>query len=100
MTDLNTLIPPGFPLFLQEALGINDRRQIVGYGLQTATGEVHAYLAAPCEEEDSNGDDCGEDVGRTIADRQSPSVVLPDNVRKLLQQRRRITFPGFGAPRD
>ena len=33
LTDLNTLIPSNSPMFLIEALGINDRGQIAGYGL-------------------------------------------------------------------
>jgi probable HAF family extracellular repeat protein len=47
MTNLNTLIPPDSPWLLLEALGNNDRGQIVGYGLRTDIGEVHAFLATP-----------------------------------------------------
>jgi probable HAF family extracellular repeat protein len=74
MTDLNTLIPPNSPLYLIEATGtINDWGQIAGIGL-TSAGDVHAFLATPTWE------------NWTISER--PKVVLPDDVRKLVQQLR------------
>src|SRR5208283_2992219 len=79
MTDLNTLIPPDSPLFLIEATGtINDQGQIAGIALQISTGETHAFLATP-----TKGD---------WAIRERAKVVLPENVRKLLQQRRSGRF--------
>jgi len=75
MTDLNTLIPPNSPLYLLEATGtINDRGQIAGYALVISTGEVHAFLATPTT------------THWAISDR--PKVVLPENARRLVQQRR------------
>jgi probable HAF family extracellular repeat protein len=75
MTDLNTLIPPDSPLYLIEATGtINDRGQIAGEAWQISTGEVHAFLLTPTREH------------WAISER--PKVVLPENVRKLVQQRR------------
>jgi probable HAF family extracellular repeat protein len=46
MTDLNTLIPPGSPLFLKEPIGINDRGQIAGFGL-LSDGEQRGFLLTP-----------------------------------------------------
>ena len=43
--DLNTLIPPGSPWYLQRASSINDVGEIVGSGL--IDGNVHAFLATP-----------------------------------------------------
>ena len=75
MTDLNTLIPPDSPLYLIEATGtINDQGQIAGIALQISTGEVHAFLATPTT------------MWWSISER--PKVVLPENVRKLVQRRR------------
>jgi len=75
MTDLNTLIPPDSPLYLIEATGtINDQGEIAGIALQISTGEVHAFLATPTQ--------------RHWAASERPKVVLSDDVRKLLQQRR------------
>ncbi|MGD1082377.1 MAG: hypothetical protein ABR881_29005 [Candidatus Sulfotelmatobacter sp.] len=78
MTDLNTLIPPDSPLYLIEATGtINDRGQIAGIGL-TSTGDVHAFLVTP--------------TARQWEISERPRVVLPENVRKLVQQLRRGRF--------
>jgi probable HAF family extracellular repeat protein len=85
MTDLNTLIPPDSPLYLLEATGtINDQGQIAGYALVISTGEVHAFLATP-----SNGRAVSENAMTAAAGgtAQRPNIVLPDNVRKLLQRR-------------
>jgi len=78
MTDLNTLIPPNSPLYLLEADGINDWGQIVGLAYQNSTGDFHAFLANPTREQ------------WAISER--PKVVLPENARKLLQQRRNGRF--------
>jgi len=75
MTDLNTLIPPDSPLYLLEACGtINDQGWIAGIALQISTGDTHAFLLTPTKER------------WAISERAR--VVLPDNVRNLLQQRR------------
>jgi probable HAF family extracellular repeat protein len=84
LTDLNTLISAGSPLLLIQALGINDRGQIAGYALVIATGKTHGFLATPCGE----GDEACEGENATG---ERPKVVLPENVREQLQQRR-----GFG----
>jgi probable HAF family extracellular repeat protein len=47
MTDLNTLIPTNSTLFLLTACSINSEGQIVGFGVDTITGETHGYLATP-----------------------------------------------------
>jgi probable HAF family extracellular repeat protein len=46
MANLNTLIPPGSHFFLQEALGINNRGQIIGTGV-LPNGQVRGYLLTP-----------------------------------------------------
>jgi probable HAF family extracellular repeat protein len=75
MTDLNTLIPADSPLYLIEATGtINDWGQIAGIALVISTGEVHGFLATPTT------------MSWPICER--PKAVLPDDVRKLIQQRR------------
>lgn len=48
MTDLNTLIPPSSPLFLMEALSINDHGEIAGFG-SLSNGDVGSFLLIPCE---------------------------------------------------
>jgi len=80
MTDLNTLIPPDSPLFLWEAEGINDQGQIVGLAYQISTGDFHAFLATP--------------TWGSWAISERPKVVVPENARKQLQQRRVGRFGG------
>jgi probable HAF family extracellular repeat protein len=86
MTDLNTLIASGSPWLLLEALGNNDRGQIVGYAFNTITTETHGYLLTPVE----GGENLSPAAAPSETKPRSP-VVLPENIRKLLQQRH-----GFG----
>ncbi len=74
MTDLNTLIPPDSTLYLLDADGINDWGQIVGLAYDSSSGDFRAFLATP--------------TTKYWAVSERPKVVLPENVRKLLQQRR------------
>jgi probable HAF family extracellular repeat protein len=86
MTDLNTLIPADSPLYLIEATGtINDHGEIAGIALVESTGEVHAFLATP--------------TTRHWEISERPKVVLPDDVRNLLQQHRRFGRLGGGFMR-
>jgi len=100
MTDLHDLIPADSPLFLAElleALGINDRGQIVGYAFDPAAHAIRAFLATPVS---------GSESAPLAAQGQTskrPKVVLPQKVRKMLRERmaRRYPYRGFGAsPRD
>jgi probable HAF family extracellular repeat protein len=97
MRDLNTLISPSSPLHLFWAISINSRGEIVGQAIQRSTGQFHAFLATPCDEEHANWEDCvDEGTAGTLGETsQSPNVILAGNVRKLLQ--RRLRFGGFGA---
>jgi probable HAF family extracellular repeat protein len=72
MTDLNTLTPSGSDLFLLAGFDINSAGQITGFAFQLSTGEIHAFLATPS-------------LGGNA--REAPDVTLPQDVRKLLQQR-------------
>jgi probable HAF family extracellular repeat protein len=97
MTDLNTLIPAGSPLFLIEATGtINSRGQIAGVALQKSTGQIHAFLATPSNSGVGSGNATPAARGETS---QSPRVVLPENVRRMLRERlaRRYPYRGFGV---
>ncbi len=48
MYDLNSLLPADAPMYLLTAFGINDSEEIVGFGV-TNEGDIHAFLASPCE---------------------------------------------------
>jgi probable HAF family extracellular repeat protein len=99
LTDLNTLIPPNSPLFLIEALGINDRGQISGYGFDSSTGEYPAFLATPCDEDHPGAE--GRDyssVAATPAVHQASSAVRDASSRtlpqSLMHRMNRFHFPG------
>lgn len=50
MSDLNDLIPKNSPMYLLNALAINDAGVIAGFGVVTSrpdAGDVHRFLATP-----------------------------------------------------
>lgn len=59
MADLNSLVPAGSP-YLFQAVEINDRGQITG-SLMTSTGEMHAFRATPCDQDDNGAECCDAD---------------------------------------
>jgi probable HAF family extracellular repeat protein len=59
ITDLNTVIPAGSPLFLMEALAINDGGEIAGFG-RLANGEHRGFLLTPCHAAGASANDCEE----------------------------------------
>jgi probable HAF family extracellular repeat protein len=81
MTDLNTLIPRSSPWFFVEALGINDRGQIVGYAYNPTSGEVHAVLAAPCGGPKPGPGGCDDARAR-----KSRTIALPKSVQNMLRR--------------
>jgi len=81
MTDLNTLVCPGTSLYLTQGYDINDRGEIVGEAYDSNTGETPAFQAVPSD----RGEDCEANSS------PAQKVVLPENVREKLRQRR-----GFG----
>ena len=95
MTDLNTLIPPGLPVYLYYAGDINDRGEITGIAFDPVTGAGPAFLAIPCDDE--HADDPGCQAASQAPFRvDSPRVVLPENLRQQLRQRR--SFEGRVRP--
>ena len=82
MTDLNAVISRGCSLNLISANDINDRGDIVGQGYDPNTGEAPAFLAR------RTGDDEASDGAASAAPIQSPKIILPDNIREMLQQGR------------
>jgi probable HAF family extracellular repeat protein len=104
MIDLNTLVPSSSGLRLLIAYSINDRGEIAGDGI-LANGDNHALLLIPCGENhhDSECEDGGEGTGVARGETNPrPNVVLPENVRKLLQWRlgSRYHIPGLGTPKN
>jgi len=58
--DLNSLAPKSSPLFLLTAFAINDAGEIAGFGVQTSTGDLHGFLAMPCDREHDGAEWCKE----------------------------------------
>jgi probable HAF family extracellular repeat protein len=52
ITDLNTLVASNSSLYLLTAFMINDGGQIVGFGLDLNSFEIHAFLATPDDGDD------------------------------------------------
>jgi probable HAF family extracellular repeat protein len=77
MTDLNTLVPgpPFSPLYLLGANYMNARGEIVGIGL-AITGELHAFLALPCDQDHGGSERCEDEANVTAAvDPDQPAPV-------------------------
>lgn len=102
MKDLNTLVPPGSPLFLGFASNINSGGAIVG--LADSNDGPHAFLATPCEDEPADKEGCESEatVGAEVETSERPKVALPENVRKMLRQRLGLRFglPVVAAPKN
>ena len=86
MTDLNTLVPSDAPLYLLDADAINDRGEIAGFGA-TSTGELHAFVAIPCDKEHAGAFYCKSIEHSAFGERadQRPKVD-PSDVLKFLHR--------------
>jgi probable HAF family extracellular repeat protein len=84
MTDLNTVVPADSSLYMIDPGTINSRGEIVGLALQkTIDGLVccRAFLATP-----DNSGEAGSSTA-TAVETSRTNIVLPENIRKMLQQR-------------
>jgi probable HAF family extracellular repeat protein len=89
-TDINTLIPADAHLHVLLPLSINAAGQIVGLALDTNTFAAHAFLATPNED--------GDETNHVLTQTLNRSTVLPDSIRKLLQQRMRFGWTEVDSP--
>lgn len=98
MTDLNTLVPADSPLYLLIAYGINDAGQIAGFGVNTTTGDVHGFLATPCNANHADAEWGKDDAERAAAEgdvtTERPRPALSENARTQLQKLMRFRLPG------
>jgi probable HAF family extracellular repeat protein len=96
IVDLNTLILPGSPLYLQGGDSINDRGEIAGHSIMS-NGDHHAYLAIPCDEGHPGVEGCDYSMVEAAAPQISPAVrnassgTLPQS---LMHRMNRYHFPG------
>jgi hypothetical protein len=83
MIDLNSLIPPGSPLYLTWGGGINDG-EIAGSAFDQSTGEAPAFLAIPAPAAQIAGD-------------SARKIILSEKIRASLQRRLRLGHFGNRA---
>ena len=96
MTDLNSLIPAGSPLYLLLALSTNSNGEIVGLAFHPSTGDLHGFLATPgTGDHGRDGHDNNRNSAAPDAQRANSTMVLPETVRNQVQQR--LPFGRFGA---
>ncbi len=74
MVDLNAFVPPGSDLTLNEAVFINDRGEISGFGT-LPNGDTHAFLLIPCGADDTEG--CQGATAGTSAETHVSAVLIP-----------------------
>jgi probable HAF family extracellular repeat protein len=100
MIDLNAVVPADSSLSMFAATGINSRGEIAGVAFDGSTGACcHAFLAIP---DDSEVTENATPTAESEAT-QRPKPVLPENVRKMLQQRRglgRLLGPAIRSSTD
>jgi probable HAF family extracellular repeat protein len=80
MLDLNALVQANAPIYALVAQFINSRGQIAGFGADTSTGAIHAFLATPSDS-DSN-----VHWSRDSDESQPNKMVLSEDARKQLRQ--------------
>ena len=88
IVDLNTLVSPNSQFYLYWAGFIDDRGEIGAFGA-LPNGDSHAVLLVPCDENQANTEGCEghtEDATEVQGDKEKPNVVLPENVRLMLQR--------------
>ena len=83
--DLNALIPRGSALYLQTTYTINDKGEIAGEGVDNS-GNGHAFLLIPCDENHSGIEGCDYSLVDTTAAAQGPE---PHDIPSETQQQPR-----------
>jgi len=106
IADLNALIPADSGVQLNAAPGINERGEIVAQGVVLLSGDTHAFLLIPCDDDHRDIEDCdydmvdGSDMPATQMATTAKPVLSPDSIRQLMQSAGRRSKPwyrGFGA---
>jgi len=85
--DLNALATPGASLFALDPGRINARGQIVGFAV-TDAGEGHAFLATPCDEENTADEGCRtlvQSVSKSAVRRRT-TITVPEHVQRIFQK--------------
>jgi len=99
MTDLNAVIRAGSSLFPVDPGGINSLGEIVGIAFDRNTGACcHGFIAIPDNSAVTEGL-ASTEQGEV---RQPQTIVIPENIRKMLERRLgpKYHIPGLPAPKD
>jgi hypothetical protein len=103
MRDWDSLVQADVPLYLLIANGINDGGEIVGFGVD-GEGDVHGFLATPCELAGKDCDWCRQkDKGESayLIDDTTPSnrrPVVSEKSREQLRHHMPYGMGGLGGP--
>jgi probable HAF family extracellular repeat protein len=88
MKDLNSLVKLGSTsLYLIFGYNVNSRGEIAIYALDQISGNTHAALAVPCDEQHADDEACNDAAPVNAAVSPRPEAVLPQDVRRRLQSR-------------
>jgi probable HAF family extracellular repeat protein len=95
--DLNTLIAPGSALYLQLTRAINDRGEIAGDAVD-ASGNQHAFLLIPCDENHPDVEGCDYSLADASAAPPAPRTV-PGGIQRPSTSRwtNQYRFPGLAG---
>jgi probable HAF family extracellular repeat protein len=97
--DLNSLVPPASTLYLQLTYAINDRGEIAGTGVD-ASGNEHAFLLIPCDQNHPGVDGCDYSLVDATAATQNPARRhAPSETQRPPQQRRSGRYRVSGVAR-
>ena len=94
MRDLNDLIGKDSPWQLLFAQSLNNAGEIVGQGV--INGELHAFLAVPCDGNHTGVAFCDDVTGATDDEvvTSRPRTALPESIRQQIRQQ--LRFVQFG----
>jgi probable HAF family extracellular repeat protein len=96
--DLNELVQADAPLYLLIASAINDRGEIVGFGVD-ANGDLHGFLAIPCaSDRPSPAADLGINESTHETSHEKARPALTERSREILRHRMRVW--GFGPSNE
>jgi probable HAF family extracellular repeat protein len=96
IADLNTLIPPGSPLYLTNPETINDRGEIAGVGFDSSNNQ-HAFLLTPCDENHPGIEGCDYSMVDTNAAARVPPLPHATKQSSFSQRTNRNRIPILGS---